>query len=45
MHRRGLVIPIGDDDLKNALRNYPQQGVEAIEQIIQKKYEQITFEK
>ena len=42
---RGLVIPVGDDDLKNALRNYPQQGVEAIEQIIQKKYEQITFEK
>ena len=31
---RGLVIPLEDKDLKEALMNYPQHGVEAIEEII-----------
>ncbi len=40
---RGLVIPLEDKDLKEALMNYPQHGVEAIEEIISKKFEQIVF--
>lgn len=42
---RGLVIPLEDKDLKQALMNYPQHGVEAIEEIISKKFEQIVFTK
>ena len=42
---RGLVIPLEDDDLIKVLKNYPQKGVEAIEQIVSKKYEQIVFTK
>ena len=42
---RGLVIPLEDKDLKEALMNYPQHGVEAIEEIISKKFEQIVFTK
>lgn len=42
---RGLVIPLEDKDLKEALMNYPEYGVEAIEEIISKKFEQIVFTK
>lgn len=40
---RGLVIPLDDNDLKNALKNFPKNGADAIESIIKNKYEQIVF--
>ena len=42
---RGLVIPITDEDLKRALTDFPKRGVNALEQILQEKYEQIVFMK
>lgn len=42
---RGLVIPLDDNDLKTALKNYPTMGSDAIENIIKDKYEQIVFKK
>ena len=42
---RGLVIPLEDSDLIKALEDYPNMGVDAIENILASKYEQIVFEK
>lgn len=42
---RGLIIPICDEDLKMALSLFPESGVDAVEQIFQKKYEEIVFMK
>lgn len=42
---RGLVIPLEDSDLIKALEDYPNMEVEAIENILASKYEQIVFEK
>lgn len=42
---RGLVIPITDEDLKRALTDFPERGVNALEQILQEKYEKIVFMK
>lgn len=42
---RGLVIPLEDSDLIKALKDYPNMGVDAIENILASKYEQIVFEK
>jgi len=42
---RGLIIPITDDDLNIALANFPEQGANALEQILANKYEQIIFSK
>lgn len=42
---RGLIIPITDEDLTNALFLFPEQGANAIEQILSKKYQQIAFSK
>lgn len=42
---RGLVIPITDEDLKRALMEFPKRGVNALEQILKEKYEQIVFMK
>ena len=42
---RGLVIPLEDSDLIKALEDYPNMEVDAIENILASKYEQIVFEK
>ena len=42
---RGLVIPLEDSDLKSALLDYPEKGVVAVEEIIEKKFKQIVFMK
>lgn len=42
---RGLILPIDDNDLKEALGNYPLMGAEAIDCILQAKYDKITFTK
>ena len=39
------MIPLEDTDLVNALENYPNMGVDAIENILASKYEQIVFGK
>ena len=38
-------IPLEDSDLIKALEDYPNMGVDAIENILASKYEQIVFEK
>ena len=40
---RGLVIPLEDSDLIKALEDYPNMGVDAIENILASKYEQIDL--
>ena len=40
---RGLVIPLADKDFKNALSKFPALGPNALEEIINEKYERITF--
>lgn len=42
---RGLIIPITDEDLKKALRHFPQKGATAIEEILCNKHEHICFMK
>lgn len=42
---RGLIIPITDEYLTNALFLFPEQGANTIEQILSQKYEQIAFSK
>ena len=42
---RGLILPITDEDLTAALSLFPEQGANAIEQILSQKYEQIAFTK
>lgn len=42
---RGLIIPIEDSDLKEALNNYPTMGATAIEKILTRKFKQITLAK
>lgn len=42
---RGLIIPIEDADLKEALSNYPIMGTMAIERILSRKHEEIAFAK
>lgn len=42
---RGLILPITDEDLTAALSLFPEQGSNAIEQILSQKYEQIAFTK
>ena len=42
---QGLVIPLEGSDLIKALEDYPNMGVDAIENILASKYEQIVFEK
>lgn len=42
---RGLIIPITDEDLIKALRQFPQKGAVSIEEILDSKYEQICFMK
>ena len=42
---RGLIIPITDEDLVKALRQFCQKGAAAIEEILSNKYEQICFMK
>ena len=40
---RGLIIPLCDDDLIQALDQYPLLGSGALEIILAKKFEQIAF--
>ena len=42
---RGLIIPITDEDLKVALSNFPQDGVNALEKILDIKYRKIVLMK
>lgn len=42
---RGLILPITDEDLKVALRSFPEQGTEALESILLGKYDTIVFTK
>lgn len=42
---RGLIIPITDADLNIALANFPEQGADALEQILANKYAEIAFMK
>lgn len=42
---RGLILPITDIDLKEALRSFPEKGTEAMENIFEEKYEKIVFAK
>ena len=42
---RGLIIPITDDDLKNALSEFPRKGTVGIESILSSKYRRIAFMK
>lgn len=42
---RGLIIPITDEDLVASLSAFPDKGTDALEEIIEAKYEIITFMK
>jgi len=42
---RGLIIPITDEDLRIALLEFPDNGTDALENILASKYETITFAK
>lgn len=42
---RGLILPITDEDLKIALRLFPEKATEALENILWDKYERIVFTK
>ena len=40
---RGLIIPITDEDLIQALEKFPQEGTDGIEEILASKYKKIVF--
>ena len=40
---RGLIIPITDVDLNQALSKFPQFGTDGIEEILASKYKKIVF--
>lgn len=42
---RGLIIPLCDDDLIQALDQYPLLSADALETLLVKKFEQIVFQK
>ena len=41
---RGLILPLCDEDIIQALRMYPTIKADALEQLLDHKFEQIVFQ-